>query len=309
MKGRKGSTDEGGVRSPLFVRWPGHIKPGTTVTPVAAAVDLYPTLANLAGVKPVTKGPFDGISLKSMLFHGDVKKWPNRIIFNHWNGKVSARDGQFRLDADGKLYDLIADPSQLSDVGQDHPEKLAEMKAAVLEWRKDVLGELPPQDERPFTVGYPAFPRTPLPARDGRPHAGVKRSAGAPNCSYFTNWTSPDDRITWDIEVTTPGTYEAVVEYTCPAADVGSTVEVSFASKSLTGKVTEANDPPLRGKEHDRTNRGSESYVKDFRPLRLGTFDLPTGRGLLTLRATDVPGGQVMDVRAVILRLKDGPKK
>ena len=30
MKGRKGSTDEGGVRSPLLVRWPGHVKPPTT---------------------------------------------------------------------------------------------------------------------------------------------------------------------------------------------------------------------------------------------------------------------------------------
>ena len=51
MKGRKGSTDEGGVRSPLLVRWPGHVKPGTKVTQIAGAIDLLPTLAELAGVK------------------------------------------------------------------------------------------------------------------------------------------------------------------------------------------------------------------------------------------------------------------
>ena len=60
------------------------------------------------------------------------------------------------------------------------------------------------------------------------PHGNVKRSASAPNCSFFTNWTSTDDSITWDIEVATAGKYEAVVYYTCPAADVGSTIELSF---------------------------------------------------------------------------------
>src|SRR4029077_16716662 len=50
MRGRKGSTDEGGVRSPLVMRWPGHIQPATTVPQIAGAIDLLPTLAELAGV-------------------------------------------------------------------------------------------------------------------------------------------------------------------------------------------------------------------------------------------------------------------
>ncbi len=49
MKGRKGQTDEGGVRSPLLVRWPGKIPAGKRVEPVAGAIDLLPTLADLAG--------------------------------------------------------------------------------------------------------------------------------------------------------------------------------------------------------------------------------------------------------------------
>lgn len=49
-----------------------------------------------------------------------------------------------------------------------------------------------------------------LPARDGVPHGNVKRNARTPNCSYFTNWISADDRITWDVEVATGGEYEAV---------------------------------------------------------------------------------------------------
>src|SRR5262245_44726009 len=47
MKRRKGSTDEGGVRSPLLVRWPAQMKAGTVVTPIPRAIDLYPTLIDL----------------------------------------------------------------------------------------------------------------------------------------------------------------------------------------------------------------------------------------------------------------------
>jgi len=49
MKGRKGSTDEDGVRSPLIVRWPNKIRAGQNIAPIAAAIDLLPTLADLAG--------------------------------------------------------------------------------------------------------------------------------------------------------------------------------------------------------------------------------------------------------------------
>ena len=92
---------------------------------------------------------------------------------------------------------------------------------------------------------------------------------------------------------------------TCPAADVGSTIELSFAGASLKAKVTEPNDPPLRGAESDRTGRGSESYVKDFRPLNLGRITLPKTRSQLTLRALDVPNRNVMDVRLILLTLVD----
>jgi len=159
------------------------------------------------------------------------------------------------------------------------------------------------KDDRPFTVGYPEFPATLLPARDGVPHGNVRRSARAPNCSYFTNWTSKEDKITWDIEVANAGQYEAVIFYTCPMNDVGSTVELAYNRSRARGKVTEPHDPPSVGAEFDRVDRGSESFVKDFLPLGLGTFRLEKGRGELTLSAVNIPGKQVMEVRAVMLTL------
>src|SRR5262245_15299053 len=71
MKGRKGSADEGGGRSPLHVRWPAKVRPGTVITPVAAAVDLYPTLIELAGIARVGDKSFDGISLAPWLLGKD----------------------------------------------------------------------------------------------------------------------------------------------------------------------------------------------------------------------------------------------
>jgi len=142
-----------------------------------------------------------------------------------------------------------------------------------------------------------------LPARDGVPTGEIRRSAQAPNCSFFTHWKNLSDTVTWSVEVHTPGEYEAVLLYTCAASDIGSVVELSLGSAQVTATISEPFDPPLRGAEFDRVPRAGESYVKDFKPLTLGTMRLPPGRGTLTLKAKHIAGEQVADVRAVILRL------
>ena len=298
MKGRKGSTDEGGVRVPFMIRWPGHIKPGTTVRQIAGAIDLLPTLTGMAGIPRVGDKPLDGRDLRPLLLDSG-ENWSDRMIFTHHGGKVSVRTQQYRLDPKGELFDMQADPVQDHDVAAKAPAVAAKLAEAVDAWKKEAL---PGKDDRPYAVGYAEFPWTPLPARDGVPGGKVRRSANAPNCSYFTNWCTTGDKITWDIGVATSGNYEAVVYYTCPAADVGSTIELSFQDAKLQAKVAEGFDPPF-APDMDRVKRRGESYVKEFKPLQLGTFRLEKGRGLLTLRALEVPGKQVMDVRAVTLTL------
>ncbi len=178
MRGRKGSTDEGGVRSPCLVRWPGKIKPGAKIPQIAAAVDLLPTLAEMAGVTIVGDKPLDGVSVKPLLT-GEATPWPDRMIFSHWAGRVSVRTQQFRLDHTGKLYDLAHDPGQRNDLASQQPEVTARLGQAVAKWKAELLPGLK-NDDRPFTVGYAEFPSTQLPARDGVPHGGVRRSAGRP---------------------------------------------------------------------------------------------------------------------------------
>ncbi len=305
MKGTKGSTDEGGVRVPFLIRWPGHISSGARVPQIAGAIDLLPTLADLAGVPVASRKPLDGVSLKPLLLRGLDADWADRTIFSHWNRKVSLRTQRYRLDTEGKLFDMQNDPGQTRDVAAERPEVAASLRTAVAQWRKDVLAGLKETD-RPFTVGYPDFPLTTLPARDGVPHGGVERSAHAPNCSYFTNWKSTTGSITWDVAVETPGRYTTEVFYTCAAADVGAMLEVSLGGIRATAQVTEAFNPPLRGAENDRVPRKGESLVKDFKPLRFGPLELKQGRGVLTLSALTKPGTQLPDVRQIVLKLEAG---
>lgn len=298
MKGRKGSTDEGGVRSPLFIRWPGKIEAGRLVTQIAGAIDLLPTLTDLARVPVHGNKPLDGQSLSTLL-DGTTPSIPGRTLFSTWAGKVSARSQQFRLDERGQLFDMTADPGQKRDVSTTYKDIADDLREQVNRFRQDVLAELG-TDDRPFPVGHRDFNFTQLPARDGNA-TGAVRSAKAPNCSYFTKWTSTADVISWDIEVLNAGRYAVEILYACPKKDIGSEFELRFKDAKLLGAVTQPHDPPARGNEHDRVPRDSESLVKDFAVMSVGDIDLPAGRDKLKLQATTVSGGQVMEVRGVHL--------
>ncbi|HET9486416.1 MAG TPA: arylsulfatase [Chryseosolibacter sp.] len=300
LKGRKGSTDEGGVKSPLFIRWPGKIEAGKNIHAIAAAIDLLPTLADLTGVDNTSKKPLDGVSLKRLLMENHAP-WPERMIFNHWGGSVSLRTQQYRVDGRGKLFDMQADPGQSRDIaGQILPISQT-LLMEVQRWKNDVLSELPKVDNRAFTVGDPGAKYTQLPARDAVPHGNIKRSNRFPNSSFLTNWLSAQDSITWNIEVMADGDFEVVLYYTCPEAETGSAFELSFGGGKIAGRIAEGYDPPLRGMENDRVTR-TESYVKDFKPLNLGIMHLRKGKGRLVLKALEIPGKQVMDFRLLMFK-------
>lgn len=300
MRGRKGSTDEGGVRSPLFMRWPEGIKAGTQIPQICSAMDLLPTLAELAGIEVTGTKPLDGISLAPLLT-GNSKDWESRTLVLHWQGRVSVRTQQYRLDHHGKLYDMVADPGQTHEVNDEQSEVAKSLKKVAETFRKEMLGAYGKEFEnRPFIIAHPDAKRTQLPARDGIAHGNIERSSRWPNDSFFQNWTSLDDSITWDCEVGKTGTYLVELFYTCPKADIGSTVELSFNDAKLVGKITEPHDPPLTGMEHDRYPR-EESHVKDFKRMTLGTIHLKQGAGTLKLQALKIPGSQVMDFRLLML--------
>jgi arylsulfatase A-like enzyme len=299
MKGRKGSTDEGGVRSPLFIRWPAKIEPNRRVTQISAAIDLLPTLTSLCDVPSKTSKPLDGLDV-SPLLTGRKTEWPDRLIYSHWRNRVSVRNQQFRLDHTGQLFDLTADPGQRENVARQHPQLTERLSTAVAVWKQDVLAGYD-NDQRPFVIGHADAKATQLPARDAKASGMITRSNRFPNCSYFTNWVRTEDEIHWDVEVATAGTYAIELYYTCSADNVGATMELQFLDQRRQLKITQPHDPPIQGAEHDRVKR-QESYVKQFLPLPFGNIKLAQGPGTLVLRAKEIPGREAIEFRLLVLR-------
>lgn len=298
MKGRKGSTDEGGVRVPMIMKWDGTLKSGSKINKIAGVTDLLPTLADLTKIEFNPPKPLDGVSLKPLLMEKNPV-WSDRYIISHWAGKTSVRNQKFRLDHNGQLFDMEDDPGQKSNVSDAYPDMTQKMKLAREKWENDALAELQSSDQRTFTIGHPDFLYTQMPARDGVAHGNITRSNQWPNCSFFTNWLSTSDSITWNTEVLKTGDYEVEIWYTCPPEDVGAIFELSFAGEKITGKITKAHNPPLIGMEKDRIER-MESYVKDFIPMQAGIIHLKKGTGTLSLKATEIPGAQAMDFRLIL---------
>jgi hypothetical protein len=191
------------------------------------------------------------------------------------------------------------DPGQLKDVSKEKPKLLKQFQAAVDKFKQEVA-EGAIDENRPFLIGHKGFHITHLPARDAEGTGSIERSARPPNDSFLKNWISTDDTINWDVEVVESGRYAAEIYYSCPEKDVGSTIELEFNGAAVSSKVHEAHDPPYLGIEYIRRMK-SESPVKIFRKMGLGTINLDSGSGTLKLKATDIPGDQAIDFRLLTL--------
>jgi len=309
MRGKKGSTDDGGTRSICCFRYPGQIASGVRLPQITGAIDLLPTLAGLTGVQLSSPKPLDGIDLTAMLKKDTAEQSKSkelglelgqRHMVASQRGRISIRTQRFRLDDKGRLYDMLTDIGQKQDISKEQPEERERLKTIADDWKKDILDRMPQPDVERFPVGYAGAPLTELPARDGYGEGGVVHSGRAPNCSFFTGWKNTDDSLVWDVDVLNTGTYTAKIWYTCPAEDVGSTIQLSCGENRITTSVTAPWNPPLNTGE-DRVDRGSESYAKPFHVLSLGDIKLKAGETQLRLTALHVPGESVADVRRIVL--------
>ena len=304
LRGRKGSTHEGGVKSPLLIRWPGHIAPGTVIDPIAAHIDLLPTLAGLAGAAMPETKPLDGVCLAPMVL-GKPQTAPERMLFVNWgnNGAVRTQRHRWVLEK-GKpqLYDIEADPGEANDIAGDMPELAAKLEAAYTAWREDTTRD--GLDAPPIPVGYAQMPLVEMPAHEALLAGGVayKGEKGWAN-DWVTSWTSTDGSVTWPLDVVRAGRYEIALMYTCPEADVGARVCAEAGGKRIEGVLDKAHDPePVPSP--DRFPRW-EVCEKVWAPLTLGTLELVKGRCDLVVKALTKPGSSVMDLKAVRVRLLD----
>ncbi|MEY4670832.1 MAG: Arylsulfatase [Pseudomonadota bacterium] len=135
-RGFKITFFEGGIRVPLFMAWPGHIKPGTKVAQPVHHIDLMPTMAAAAGAPLPQEVAIDGQDLLPAAERQARINRPNDALY--WNSGYYQviRAGDWKLQVNGKqgkawLFDLKSDPTELRNLADAQPAKLAELKALL----------------------------------------------------------------------------------------------------------------------------------------------------------------------------------
>ncbi|MBI1373986.1 MAG: sulfatase-like hydrolase/transferase [Phycisphaera sp.] len=140
FRGRKASTYEGGVREPTIVRWPGHVRPGTTCDRVIGNIDVLPTFAAVAGAQAPTDRVIDGRDFSSLL--ADPNAPPVRNVHLYYRGfdleAIRVGDFKLRIAAAGKgkgksveLFNLVDDPGESHNLAKQMPDKVAELRAEM----------------------------------------------------------------------------------------------------------------------------------------------------------------------------------
>jgi arylsulfatase A len=138
LKGRKGSMHEGGHRVPFIASWPGVIPAGSTSTATAMTMDLFPTLAKLAGAEAASR--LDGIDLMPVLKGGKQDK--ARPL--HWlfGGNWAVREGPWKLIGKGDqatvLVNLDADPLEKTSLLGEQPAIAGKLMTLHRQWMNEV---------------------------------------------------------------------------------------------------------------------------------------------------------------------------
>ena len=128
----KGSLYEGGTREVSFANWPGHIRPGT-VNEMIHAVDMYPTLASLAGASTTKCQPLDGMDVWGTISEGKASP-RTEVVYNVEPFRAAIRQGDWKLiwrtplPQAVELYNIAQDPSEKNNVAAENPEKVAALQ-------------------------------------------------------------------------------------------------------------------------------------------------------------------------------------
>ena len=304
LRDGKGYLSEGGIRVPLIVRWPGAVRPGGVVDTPVSSVDFFPTLLEIAGVKPTRA--VDGLSLASLLrqsapLQRDALFW-HYPHYSNQGGKPSGavREGDFKLiqfyeDGRLELYNLRTDLEEKTNLVATMPEKASALRTRLEQWRKAQNAQMmepnPDYSGPGFTdkiVPQMADGRVLLHARDATVHGTTVRYEPQPFKNTIGYWTRRDDWVSWEFQVDEPGTFVVDVLQGCGTGSGGSEVVFSVAKQEL---LVVAQD-----------TGGFQNFVS----REIGQFRLDhPGRYTLEVRPRSKPGLAVMDLRAVTLRLAE----
>jgi arylsulfatase A len=162
LRDGKGTTWEGGVRTPAIFWWPGTITPGV-VTAMASAMDLLPTAAALAGAPPPADRVLDGVNLAPVLTTG--RGAPRDRLFYYSGSELRAmRKGRYKahfitsgayglgdpraVHSPPLLFDLWEDPGERTNIAAAHPQVVADLVREAEIHRQGVVPSEPLFDAR-----------------------------------------------------------------------------------------------------------------------------------------------------------------
>lgn len=181
LRGRKHTLYEGGIRVAAAARWPsGGLSDGRKVSAPISVLDLYPTLAAIAGVEPDDGAALDGENVLPIL-RGEVEARDGFRYHGYFNGQTIAGNGAVtdaerrernsliegpwklvregpnldlqadpKVDATLELFRIVEDPYEQSNVIESEPEVAADLIAKMMRFRS-----LKPSDAMPMPLSQP----------------------------------------------------------------------------------------------------------------------------------------------------------
>jgi arylsulfatase A-like enzyme len=131
-RGWKATFFEGGIRVPLFMKWPAGIPKGVKPQMVVNHMDIFSTVAAATGAKLPSDRPIDGVNLLPQLSK-PADKGPERALFWRTDTYRVIRKGDWKLQVAQNprkdwLFNMATDPTEKINLADKEPERLASMK-------------------------------------------------------------------------------------------------------------------------------------------------------------------------------------
>jgi len=334
----KGYLEEGGLREPLIVRWPGHIRAGVVNATPVVLYDFMPTLLTAAGVDVAhTLGPIDGVNILPLLTGGTI---PARTLYWHFPNYTNqgskpagaVRDGDWKMIEDdesgnAELYNIAADPGEKNDLAKSESARLSEMMGKLAAWRKAIGAQM----GTPNPNFDPAFHKRLYEDID------TSRLEAGPNAAELraklAEWRDGMDAATKDHKARVTPAKGDIRLFAKDAAVHGATARyepvpykntIGFWTKpedwvSWDFEVAKAGKYEVEVQQGCGGPGGSEvavevggqtlkftvdatGHFQNFIQRVIGTVDLGEGKQTLAVKPQNKVGAAVMDLRRVVLR-------
>ena len=305
LRGHKANVYEGGVRVPLFVRWPGHFPAGAKVDAMASHVDVLPTLCDLLGIAPPVDRPLDGRSLRQLLTDGRGPS-PHRYLYHTWNRYTPTPQTNSaicsdryklvvpqKIDRTGKspagveLYDLQADPSEKTNIAAAHPQIVTELHTEFLRYFREVtMGQT--YRPMPIPVGQPDENPVEIQASWARLEgATIEYVFRAYDWDTIQSWSRPGESAAWELDVKQAGRYEVSLSYGRSPTEAGGLLRISVGPSAL------------------EFEPHATVTAEVFTTAKAGLLTLPRGPVMLKAEAVRTDGKELMRLNRIWLKRID----